>query len=175
QRFVAVGERLLQLATCNRARIAAIIKGPSKLGLDPDRLAIVRNRAVVVLSGLIRMAAILEGNDIPGSESERHCVVRNRTVVILLVKICATTTVDCEDIIGFDPDRLGVVRDCVVVVALGTIRAAANSKSGSEISAGLLARLDHCRAAADYLIWLCTAFDVTPGPLLSRLCASRSC
>src|ERR1035437_6102390 len=109
-----------------------------------------------------------------GSESWRHCVVRHRPVVIVLVKIGDATTIECQDIIGLDPDRLGVVRNGVVVVALGTIRTAANRKGGGEIDAGLLARLDHCRAAADDLIWLCTAFDVTRGPLLSRLGASRS-
>ena len=121
------------------------------------------------------MAAVLEGKDIPGSESERHRVVHNRTVVIVLVKICDATTVECEGVIGLDPDRLGIVRDCAVVIATGTIGAAANSESGGEIPAGRLAKLNYRRAAADYLIWPCTASDVTRGPLLSRLCGSRGC
>src|SRR5476649_1254161 len=95
-------------------------------------------------------------------------------IEILFVKICDSTTVVCEYIIGLDFNRLSVVRDRVVVVAHCAICAAADSVGSGQISASFPARLYHCHTAADYLIWHCPGFDVTPGSLLSRLCAGRS-
>ena len=101
------------------------MEGKGELGIEPDRLVVVGDGAVIVRLGGIGEAAVVEGRGRLWIEPDRLVVVGDGAVVVLLGGIGEAAIVEGMDIFRIEPDRLVVVGDGAVVVLLGGIGEAA--------------------------------------------------
>lgn len=99
--------------------------GRDVLGIEPDRLAVVRDGAVSIALGSVRKPTVMVGIAVIGIEPERLVVVRDRAITVALGQVSVTAVVVDEGVPGIEPDRLIAVRDGAIMVAVGIVRVAA--------------------------------------------------
>jgi hypothetical protein len=94
-------------------------------GIEPDRLAVVGDRAVVLFLVVVRVAAAVIGQGVLGIEPDRHAVLADGAVVVALVAVYVATAVIGGSVFGIEPDCLVVFGHGPVVVAVGAVHVAA--------------------------------------------------
>jgi hypothetical protein len=85
---------------------AAAADGDRVSGIDPDRLGVIRKRALELALVAIGIAAVGEGIGESGIDPDRLPVIRNRMVEVALVAIDDAAIVECESAAGIEPDCL---------------------------------------------------------------------
>jgi len=106
--------------------------------IEPDRLVVVGNGAVIVAFGIIRVATAREDYGIFRIEPDRLVVVGDGVVIVTSGIIRVATAREGYGIFRIEPDRLGVIRDGMVEVVLGAPGKAANDVGDGTIAHGAI-------------------------------------
>src|SRR5437762_11673903 len=91
-----------------RMERAAIVQGERELRIEPDRLVVIRQRALVIALSVIGIGAAVEGRGVALVEADRLAVIGNRAIVFLLVVIDVTAAVEELRLVWDLADRLAI-------------------------------------------------------------------
>ena len=126
-----------------------MLEGHGEFGIEPDRLIVVGDGAVVVALVAVGVAPIVEGHDEFWIEPDRLIVVGDGALVVALFVMSGTSIVEGHGQYGIEPDRLIQVGDGAVVVAPGAIGDSSIVVVSRQIAPFQFPRLDAPRTVSD--------------------------
>ena len=104
---------------------APAVKGYGKMGCEPDRLAVILNRVVVIIFGFVGSASNIEGCGVLRIENDRLIQILDCVGIIAFPMIGSAALDEAGRLVRIERNRLVVILDRTVIRAFVEIRVTA--------------------------------------------------